>query len=259
MKLNNIISSLEVINTFGERLENILKGNFKANEVIIFVHGFGVDLHETGGLFDYEANELGNRYITLQFSLSGCGNSGGKSEDMNYRKHADDLSTVINAVKTRYPDKNINIITHSMGGFVTAVLSPNNIKKIILVGLPNHNISYLKQRLIDRFKNREGSVIDLDGISIFPRSSGINQKIGSSFWKEINRIQPIALVEDLSKKTMLKIIHMRQDEIIGNLYINDYHNLPNIEAVYIDGNHSVTDIGPRKELINEINYFFNEA
>lgn len=244
-----------VENHLGEKLEVVVDGKEQAKRVVIFVHGFGVDLHETGGLFDYEAEQLGDRFLTVQFSLSGCGKSEGKSEEMNYEKHAQDLGSVIGWVRKSYSGKKIHIITHSMGGFVTVLLAPDQIEKTIMVGLPNYDVLTLRGRILNRFKTRPGAVLNTEGISILPRSSGIMQKIGSSFWRVLGQMRPLEQVQAFSKKTKLKIIHMKQDEILGRDYIDEYHRIGGVESVWIDGDHSVTKPEYRQQLMREIEKF----
>jgi pimeloyl-ACP methyl ester carboxylesterase len=244
-----------VENLVGEKLDVKVGGNEQAERVVIFVHGFGVDMHETGGLFDYEAKQLSNRFVTVQFSLSGCGGSGGKSEEMDYEKHARDLGSMIDWVRQQYPDKRISLMTHSMGGFVALLLSPEGIEKVIMVGLPNHNVETIRKRILNRFAERRGAVLNVNGESILPRSSGLMQKIGPSFWSVLERIHSLELLQAFSKKTKLKIIHMRQDEILGKEYIEEYHQLGEVKSVWIDGDHSVTKHEYRQQLMIEIENF----
>jgi pimeloyl-ACP methyl ester carboxylesterase len=242
-------------NIMGEKLEVVVGGNEQAGRVIIFVHGFGVDLHETRGLFDYEAEQLGDRFLTVQFSLSGCGKSEGKSEEMNYEKHAEDLGAVIDWARRQYPGKGLSLITHSMGGFVTLLLSPDGIEKTIMVGLPNHDIRTIKRRILRRFEERRGAVLDTDGISVLPRSSGLMQKIGPSFWRVLEKIEPLSLLRQYAEKTKIKIIHMRSDEILGQDFIDGYHQRSDVESAWIEGDHSVTKLEYRKQLMSEIENF----
>jgi pimeloyl-ACP methyl ester carboxylesterase len=244
-----------VENQWGEKLEVALGGDIQSEQIVIFVHGFGVDMHETGGLFDYEAKQLGDRFLTVQFSLSGCGKSEGKSEEMNYKKHAGDLGAVIDWVRHNYPGKRINILTHSMGGFVTLVLSSEGIEKIVMVGLPNYDIGTIRKRILNRFATRQGAVLNIDGVSILPRSSGLMQKIGPSFWGELEKIEPLPLLEDYAAKTKIKLIHMREDEILGRDFIDAYHQVPGVESGWIDGDHSVTQADYRKQLMAKIESF----
>lgn len=244
-----------VINFHNERIDTLIDENEQADATVIFVHGFATDKHETAGYFDDLSQALRDRFRIVRFDFSGCGESEGKTEDINYRKHAEDLDCVINYVKKNFPGE-IYILAQSMGCFITSLLNPTDIKKTVFTGLPNSDTQYIAERLKERFGSRPGGKIDYGGISIFPRSTGKKQRIGPLFWKELFSFDPVKNVTKYSKNTHLLIIHPKQDEIIGSECLEQYSNITGIISERIDGDHSFTNKKDREVLTERIKQFF---
>lgn len=247
--------NVTILNKNSERLDVLVEGNKKAETTIIFVHGFGVDKHETAGYFDDISITLQKDFRIVRFDFSGYGKSEGKQEDWDYKKGASDLQSVIDWVTEKYKNK-IYILAHSMGTFVTALLSPENIEKIVLTGLPNSNTKFILERFPERFISRPGAKLDKSGISFFPRSSGLVTRIGPNFWKELEALDPIKAIDSLNKKTKLIIFRPMQDEVIGNNFMEEYESIPNINIVKLPGDHSFKIKSERKEVIRRIKDFF---
>lgn len=246
---------LRIPNEEGEELDTLIEGNEQAKATIIFVHGFATDKHETARYFDNIAEVLTKDYRIVRFDFSGCGKSEGKTELINYEKQAGDLDNVIDFVKKNYQGK-IYILAQSMGCFVTALLNPQGIEKTIFTGLPNSNTAFITNRLIQRFGSRLGGHIDFDGISVLPRSSGVHQKIGPSFWKVLLALNPVEKVSAYAKHTELLVVHPKQDEIVGTEYLEEYAQIPDITIEWLDGDHSFKKDEDRKKLIERIKSFF---
>ncbi len=182
------------------------------------------------------------------FDLSGCGKSEGKEEDSNLLKQSKDLKAIINYVHANYGGDTY-IIAHSFGTFVTARLSPDNIQKIIFVAMANKDTS--GNSIKDRIRSRGGTV-DEKGTSLYPRTSGGIQKIGSSFWLELARFDPIAEVRKLASKTSLTIIEPNQDEIVKRENREGYDEIQNLHYIRLDGSHDFADPEQRKTLIQHV-------
>ncbi|MBW7960488.1 alpha/beta fold hydrolase [Patescibacteria group bacterium] len=249
-----MVNKIKLFNKLNEKLDIWVEGKQDAEITVVFVHGFAVDKHETARYFDDLSSSLNNNYRTVRFDFSGCGNSQGKLEEKDCLQWSKDLSVVIDFVKNKYKGE-IYIFAQSMGCFVTALLSPDNIKKTVFTGIPNSNIKYIIDRLFSRFIKRPGGKLDLNGISIFPRSSGEIQKIGPSFWKVLKDFQPKEKVETYSKKTSLMIVHPLQDEVVGNEFLEVYSKIPNVIIKHLNGNHAFTKKEDRDILIKEIENF----
>ena len=248
-----MIDKVKIQNKVGEELDTWIEWESeKPICTVVMVHGFGTDKHETAGYFDDIAKELiNNKYRVIRFDFSGCGKSEGKTEDIDYVKHTQDLRAILGYVQDEYPER-IYILAQSMGCFVTALLNPDGINKAIFTGLPNANTDFIKERLIGRFGSKEGAVVNKEGISLFPRSSGKLQKIGSNFWKVLANFDPVKAIEKFNIKTKLLVVHPNQDEIVGSDYLDPYGKIKEIKRIFIDGDHSFKNNANRKNLIRLI-------
>lgn len=246
----------DIKNSLHERIDYVIEGKKDSDVTVIFVHGFGVDKHETAGYFDDVAKELGKTYRIIRFDFSGCGKSDGKLEEKDYEKWADDLKAVLKFTKEQFSGK-MYIFAQSMGTFVTTLASLDGIEKAVFTGIPNTNTDFIKKRMIDRFGSRPGAVVNTEGISVFPRSSGHVQKIGPSFWTVLKDFDPVSAVTEFSKKTKLLLIHANQDEVIGTEFLDTYGNIPNIKRIFLDGNHSWTIPEQRTVLIEAVEKFYS--
>lgn len=248
-------TSSVIFNSHHEKLDTLVEGNTLSPITVVMVHGLGVDKHETAGMFDDIAMALADTYRIVRFDFSGFGKSEGQTEDFNYHKHAEDLKAVLEFVTKTYGGM-IYIIAQSMGTFITSLLCPLGIAKTIFTGIPNSNTEYIIERLVKRFGSKPGAVIDQNGISIIPRSTGAVQKWGSQFWKVLREFKPVESVVTFSKNTDLLIIHPLQDEVVGAEYQEEYDAIPNIKIEWINGDHSFKKPEDRHALIVRIKQFF---
>lgn len=248
----------ELYNVYGERLDTIVEGKDDASKTIIFVHGFGTDKHETDHFFDDLTIFFAQDYRIVRFDFSGCGKSGGKLQDKDYVQWKGDLKSIVDFVKNKYPGETY-ILAQSMGCFITSMLNPSGVAKTVLTGLPNSNVNYLIDRLVERFGSKEGAKIDFENISVFPRSSGVNQFIGPTFWKELRLLRPVEIVRKLSENTRLMIIHPDRDEIVGQMYLAQYTDIPGVAIKKLHGDHSFKNQEDRKAMAIEVKNFFDEG
>jgi len=245
-----------ISNPQNEKLDVLVEGNEKSTTTIIMVHGLGTDKHETAGQFDYVTQELSDHYRIVRFDFSGFGKSEGRTEDFDYFKHAEDLKAVLSYTKQTFGGA-IYIIAQSMGTFVTALLNPKDVVKTVFMGIPNSNTEYIIDRLQKRIASRPGAHIDLQGISLIPRSSGEVQKWGSQFWKTLKEFKPVTTVSKFAKNTSLLIIHPKQDEVVGPDFQKEYDTIQNIKVEWINGDHSFKKWEDRLVLIERIKTFFS--
>lgn len=228
----------------------------KAN--VVMVHGFGTDKHETAGYFDDIASALvSNNFRVIRFDFTGYGLSEGLQRDACYTKHVGDLNAVIDYVGRTFSEP-INIFAQSMGCFVTALTLPDNIGKTIMTGLPNADTNMIIARVTARFGTRPGAVLNYDGISLLPRSTGKIQEIGSKFWKDIKKLRPIDVLGNYAKKSDLLVVSWNNDEIIGRGSLEQYDAIPELQHIWLSGDHSVTNPTDRQEFIKVMLNFYNK-
>lgn len=237
-------------NNNGEKLDTWVEFSEETiKATVVMVHGFGTNKHETAGYFDDVSVALvNNGYRVVRFDFSGYGRSEGGQEDACYSKHRTDLSCIINYVRANYPEP-VHVFAQSMGCFVTALTSPDNIEKTIMTGIPNADINIIVERFVSRFGSRPGSKLDFDGISLLPRSTGEVQKIGPQFWKDIKNLYPLNVIGDFAKKTKLLVVSWNSDEILGKETIDSYDTIKELNHIWLDGDHSVTDPIDREKFI----------
>lgn len=247
--------NIKILNPSNEKLDVLVEGNEKSDITVVMVHGLGTDKHETAGMFDDIAQVLTSTYKVVRFDFSGFGKSEGKTEEFDYHKHAGDLKTILEYVKQTYKGATY-IIAQSMGTFVTALLNPREIKKTIFTGIPNSNTEYIIDRLKKRIMSRPGGRVDLQGISLIPRSSGAIQKFGPQFWKKLQEFNPVASVSEFAKNTNLLVVHPKQDDVVGPEFQEEYDTIPNIKIEWINGDHSFKKPEDRVVLIERIKTFF---
>lgn len=245
-----------ITNIFGESINTLIEGNPTAPVTVIFIHGFGADKNEGGNYFTDIAQALADNYRIVRFDFSGYGNSEGKQEEVNYEKQAKDLEAVLSYVKKNF-DGEIYLYAHSMGCFITAMLSPENIKKTVFSSIPNYNTQHLSNFFQNWIVSKPGGSVDTNGISIFPRSAGGVQKIGLSFWKVLEDFDPMKAVSEFAQKTELLIIHAKQDPIIGTEFVKEYADISGVEDIWLNGDHNYTKKEDREILIEKVKEFFN--
>ena len=108
---------LKVKNIFGEKLDVLIEGNENADEVIIFVHGFGTDKDEGFNLHQEIAENLKNNFLIVRFDQSGYGKSEGQTEDSNILKHSGDLKFILNFTTKKYSQKKNQYHCSLVGNF----------------------------------------------------------------------------------------------------------------------------------------------
>ncbi|MCL5012090.1 MAG: hypothetical protein M1320_01565 [Patescibacteria group bacterium] len=144
------------------------------------------------------------------------------------------------------PENDVVLICHSQGCLIPSLLGPENIKHTIFIA-PQHNISIY--RMVNMFKDRPGSEINLSGTSVFARRDGSKTLVPPEYWRSIKNIDPISLFNDFSRKTKLYIFVPTKDEVLGK---TDFSNISSRACVdYIESNHDFTD-GGRHVLFEKI-------
>lgn len=245
-------------NKFGEKLDTWVEvpdGEIKAN--VIMVHGFGTSKHETAGYFnDLAAALVANNFRVIRFDLSGYGNSEGREEDACYSKHLHDVLVVTDYVKANFSEP-LYFLSQSMGTWITALAMPKDVEKSVFTGIPNSNTQIVLDRFVERFGSRPGAKLDMEGISLLPRSTGKVQKLGKCFWDDIKALNPINAVKNYAKTTNLLIIHWDNDEIIGKDFLAEYDQLDGVKSLWMPGNHSVSNPSDRANFIKVLLDFFN--
>ena len=245
---------IKITNIFGERLDVLIEGSKESKSVVIFVHGYGTDKDESFATFLDLSKYLNDKFFLVRFDLSGYGKSEGNDFEFQFQKAAGDLDSVIRYVRRNYPDKVLNIIAHSLGTVTASLLSPYNIRKTVFTSVPNSNTEFVITELKKRILSHGGKV-DEEGITYYPRTRGAGQKIGPGFWKTLRAYNPCEYLEELGNKTDLIIFKPMQDDVLKNVYFDEYKAIKNIQYVEVSGDHNFKDPRQREELFKKIKTF----
>jgi len=245
---------IKIKNIFGEDLDLLLEGNEKSKHIVVFVHGYGTDKDEGFASFLEFSEYIKNDFLIIRFDLSGYGASEGEENEFQFQKAAGDVDSVIRYARKVYPQKEINIIAHSLGTFVVALLSPSGIRKTVFTSIVNSNTKYVSKELEKRILSKGGRV-DKNGITAYPRTQGAVQIIGKDFWRTLENFKPVEYIEDFGKKTDLIIYKPKQDEVLKYKYFDAYKKLRNAKYLEVDGDHNFKNPKERKDLFKKIKSF----
>ena len=161
--------------------------------IIIFSHGFGVAKDDRGlfagsegisemlqehgietFLFDY--NEVNEEKNTITLTLLSI-------QEQILKKN-------ILEIQQKNPDAIIDIIAHSQGCLIPAMVKPKNIRKIIFLA-PTLDVN--NQRMINLFISNPNTHINTEGISILGHRDGTITFVPSLYWGEGEKTLPIPL------------------------------------------------------------------
>lgn len=198
--------------------------------VIVYSHGFGVR-KDSRGMFTDIASALPD-VEHVMFDYNTIDDEQNTIVVAPFAEQAEKLSKVLQETRTLNPDSQINLICHSQGCVAASMLNPGGIVKTIFIAPPSEINT---ERMLEIFGNREGSVVNMDGISAFPRRDGSTTIVPRDYWYSIQNVDPIALYNAFSRRTSLCVITADQDEILGQADLGGLSS--EISIVHLPGNH----------------------
>lgn len=218
----------------------------KTKHIIIYSHGFAV-LKDDNGLFTDIAQGFSNMESIL-FDYYKLNEDGNEIIICPFSKQVEILNDVVSKTIKNNPDATIDLIAHSQGTITAAMANPNGIRKAIMLS-PVFNMDINKS--LDRYKTKPGVIIDLDGISKIPSSTGLTKIIPKEYWQERQKIQSFVEYNNFAKKTELIFIQANQDELIPKVDLSPLDS--KIKVLSLDGDHGFSgeDRGKLIKLIKE--------
>lgn len=208
--------------------------------IVIFSHGFGVRKDDRGLFTDVALVLSGIQ--TVMFDYNEVDEENNTLTVRPFSKQALMLDEVIKEQKQINPDAVIDLICHSQGCRVAAIVQPVGIRKVILLAPP---IDTGVERTLARYKDNPKTKIDIKGITELPRTDGSTTIVPAEYWQEReSEILPIELYNQLSKLTEVIIIKPLQDTVLGDASFDGLSD--KITVVELDGDHDFTHT--RKEL-----------
>lgn len=212
----------------------------RAQDIVIFVHGFGVRW-DSRGMFTDIMNALPSDWGSALFDLYKI------NKDHTYVTTFDDqvvkLKEVYSTVSTKHPESKIHVIAHSMGCIVTAVANLDVRGSIILLAPPE----IFGTRLEEYFSSVPGSK-QAGNYLIVPRKDGTTTHIPSKFFRSLDNVNPEEAMALLGEKHELAILQTTNDEVIGKTTYSKLRNNPQIKITKLPADHNFTNTF-RSELI----------
>lgn len=267
--------SLLITNRFGEKLDTIIRkpkgnGSFPA---VLFVSGFGMDLHEWKNSFDEISQHLVDvGFLTIQFSFAGRGKSEGDYTKMTLERQADQIADVVAWMQARrdIQKANIGIIAQSFGcpstmTYLTGVdykrSGPSGAKDLSFIRTVCFvsGVYFLTSRIQAKVEKQHISV-HKDGVTLFLDPFDNEIPVGPNFWKSIHAFDPLGKAPAID--VPLFMIHGEKDRFIQaeNPHIV-FDALKSIQKQYKsfpNGDHGITDEpgDMREELLDNVADWF---
>jgi len=208
--------------------------------IVIFSHGFGVR-KEDRGLFSAIARVIPEAESVL-FDYNPIHEASNTLTAEPLDEQARKLRKVINTNRTEYPNAIIDLVCHSQGCVVAAMLKPRGIRKVIMLTPPDDvSVETVAKQLSSH------GAIDTSTRTRLARTDGSTTVIHPDYWQSLAGIKPTKLYNLLARVTALRIISARQDEVLGEVSFEGIH--PGISVVKLDGNHNFDDEESRKRVL----------
>jgi hypothetical protein len=139
----------------------------------------------------------------------------------------------------------------SLGCYVIALLSPDNIQNTLFISPPDSNSEVTSARLESKIRSKKSGIVNKTSITVYPRSSGEVQKIGPGFWASLRSFNAKDAILSYSYKTKLTTIIPTEDEILERKNMDIYDKCSRA-CIRLKGNHAFKNPEERKELVHKI-------
>lgn len=254
---------LWITNRFGEKLEALLRKPSRAGKfsVVLFVSGFGMDLHEYINSYDEISKTLvHNGFLTLQFSFSGCGKSEGNYSQMTLERQGQQVEDVLKSLSKREDvNKKIGIHATSMGVPSVLLADLEHCAALCLV-----SGAYQVNRSIHKvYEEERGVKINYGGTTKLPQDSGATTPVGPGFWKSIKTFSSLKEVQKLNIPAFL--VHGSKDTKVSTEEVQEvFAAIPNKKKrlkIFQNGDHGITDVPRpmREEFLRDVVDWFQKT
>jgi hypothetical protein len=201
--------------------------------IIVYSHGFGVRKDDRGLFTDIAAVMPDLEHVMFDYNKADDNQNSLTVSSLTEQTAT--LEKVLSEVVSKQPDTKIDLICHSQGCVVAAMLKPKGISKTIFLAPPAHFLG--TEAKLEQMSERPGTVIK-DGVATYPRRDGSTTIIPADYWKSREGVVPITLYNEFAKSTQLTIINAEQDEVLGN---TDFSRLStDIKVLALPANHDFT-------------------
>lgn len=254
--------TLFITNRFGERLEALYRKPRKSGlfPAVLFVSGFGADLHETNNSFDEISKLLTEHgFATLQFSFAGKGKSEGNYLDMTLIRQAKQVEDMLLWLRKRkdIDVSRIGILALSFGVPSTLALSLTEVRSLCLL-----SGVYFPENYMYKAFNVSGEY-NPSGISFRKHTDGTISRVGPEFWKVIKSLNPQKIYKAI--KIPVFVIHGDMDLKVNSEQTRKAFDLFSSETkrykIFHGGDHGITCVPRemREELLVDIVKWFKDT
>ncbi len=218
--------------------------------VIILVHGFGAERHESGLFTDLANMFSSSGLLVFRFDFSGCGDSEGDYSETSLTKLGSDLKAILNFVRKRHDvdqDK-IGVLAQSFGTSTIVSIEPT-VACLVLTGAISNPHKVMKEIF------REG--YNPKGVSSRVRSGGNITKVGPQFWTDFSKHNLLGSITKI--KCPVLFIHGSKDDKVPLSQMMAFYkkaNSPKKKVVLEGADHSLR---PHRQKVYQIvlNWFNN--
>lgn len=248
-------------NSFGERLEAEIKydGKKRKYPTVLFVSGFGQDLHEYANSFDEIVKKLVNDgFLTVQFSFAGCGKSEGNYQETTLKRQASQVKDVFESIrkKPKVEIAKVGILAQSFGVPSLIVALPLKTKSLVFVSGVVNPYQSIKEIFVKRksFNPR--------GISALPRSNGTSTSVSPEFWQDLKKLKDLSPLVKAYQGPIL-ILHGSADSYVSANQVKKFYQAISVKKtlkIYEKGDHGIEfPKEKRQEFLQDIVDWFKKT
>ena len=214
-----------------------------AQDIVIFVHGFGVRW-DSRGVYTDISDRLPEDYGTVMFDLYDVSDK--DVYIMPIREQVTRVQTIIRDTKAQNPEATIHIIAHSKGCIITSLSNVHVTGNVFFLAPPES----FGTRMETYFKRYPGAIQENNSL-IIPRKDGTITHIPESYFAESQVLDAEDCMNHYANSQKVNLLRTTADEVIGDTTYNLLSQNPNVSITEIAADHNFTGIH-REELITYI-------
>lgn len=104
------------------------------------------------------------------------------------------------------------------------------------------------EKSIQKFKEKTGTAINLEGDSILVRRDGSKTIVPKEYWQGRENLDYLKLYKDFSRRQKVVTIMAKDDQVVANDYKEEFKKFG--EIIWVEGNHNFD--GQRDKLAETI-------
>lgn len=201
-------------------------------QYVLYSHGFGVDKTDRGLMTDIATSMPQAEHILFDYNEVDYTNKELRVNTL--QEQARRLQNEL-AVLNEGSEKIIDIVAHSQGCIIAALVEPHYVRRMIFLAPPdNLNID----QMVTIFGSRPGSHIDTRSESRIQRRDGTTTIIPKEYWKSL-RVNVMQLYNNLSDHVEAVSFYIaNNDEVLGD---TDFDQIDQrVDLTHINGGHDFT-------------------